>query len=111
MATPRTPPPVEQDARGIVDPARLQRMARLTRYPVGELLAGLVDRFWAVDWALPAGVEHVQRILTHPGANLYVGVPEAGDAGGRGRWRARSKVSSAGSPRAGSAARAGRSPP
>ena len=78
MATPRTPPPVDQDARGIVDPAQLQRMARLTRYPAGEVLEGLVDRFWAVTWALPPGLDHTQAVLNHPGANLYVGVPEPG---------------------------------
>ena len=78
MTTPRTPPPVDEDARGIVNPAQLQRTAQLTRYPAGEALAGLVDRFWAVTWALPPGQEHVQAVLNHPAANLYVGVPEPG---------------------------------
>jgi AraC-like DNA-binding protein len=78
VSTPRTPPPLEQDARGIVDPALLQQVGRLRRYPAGEVLDGLVDRFWAVRWALPPGREHVQRVLNHPGANLYVGVPEPG---------------------------------
>ena len=78
MATPPTPPPLDQDARGIVDPAQLQQMAQLTRYPAGEALDGLVDRFWAVTWALPPGREHVQAVLNHPGANLYVGVREPG---------------------------------
>jgi AraC-like DNA-binding protein len=78
MPTPGTPPTVEQDARGIVDPAELQRTAELTRYPAGEMLDGLLDRFWAVRWALPAGREHVQAVLNHPGANLYVGVAEPG---------------------------------
>ena len=76
MATRRTPPPVDQDARGIVDPAQLQRTAQLNRYPAGEELDGLVDRFWAVTWALPPGRDHTQAVLNHPGANLYVGVPE-----------------------------------
>ncbi len=84
MTTPRTPPPLEQDARGIVDPALLQQVGRLRRYPAGEVLDGLVDRFWAVRWALPAGREHVQRVLNHPGANLYVGVPEPGTRAGIG---------------------------
>ena len=78
MASPPTPPPLDQDARGIVDPAQLQQMAQLTRYPAGEVLDGLVDRFWAVTWALPPGREHVQAVLNHPGANLYVGVREPG---------------------------------
>jgi AraC-like DNA-binding protein len=84
VTTPRTPPPLEQDARGIVDPALLQQVGRLRRYPAGEVLDGLVDRFWAVRWALPAGREHVQRVLNHPGANLYVGVPEPGTRAGIG---------------------------
>ena len=78
MATQRTPAQVDQDARGIVDAAHLQRTAQLTRYPPGQVLEGLVDRFWAVRWALPPGLEHTQAVLNHPGANLYVGVPEPG---------------------------------
>lgn len=68
----RTPAPVEEDARGIVDPGVLQQRVTLTRYPAGELLAGLVDRFWTVRWSLPDGVAHEQQVLTHPGANLSV---------------------------------------
>jgi AraC-like DNA-binding protein len=78
VGTPRRPLPVEQDARGIVDPAQLQQVVRLSRYPAGEVLDGLVDRFWAVRWALPPGRHHDQQVLNHPGANLYVGVPEPG---------------------------------
>ena len=61
-----------EDARGIVDPGLLQRRVTLTRYPAGELLDGLVDRFWTVRWSLPQGVWHDQQVLTHPGANLSV---------------------------------------
>jgi AraC-like DNA-binding protein len=78
MAVPGTPPPLDEDARGIVDPAHLQRTAQLSRYPAGTVLQGLVDRFWAVTWALPPGGEHEQAVLNHPGANLYVGVREPG---------------------------------
>jgi hypothetical protein len=78
MTTPRTPPPVHEDARGIVDPAQLQQTAQLTSHPAGEALEGLVDRFWAVTWALAPGREHVQAVLHHPGVDLYVGVPEPG---------------------------------
>ena len=78
VGTSRRPSPVEQDARGIVDPARLQQLVQLNRYPAGEVLDGLVDRFWAVRWGLPPGSEHDQSVLNHPGANLYVGVPEPG---------------------------------
>src|SRR4051812_4124299 len=41
------PEPVERDSRGILDPWLLRQRVRLTRYPVGPELAGLVDRFWA----------------------------------------------------------------
>src|SRR4051794_12755343 len=67
------PMPVEKDSRGILDPWLLRQRLHLTRYPVGPELAGLVDRFWAVQWDLPAAVEHSQQVLTHPGANLSVG--------------------------------------
>lgn len=69
----RSPKPVDQDTRGILDPWLLQQRIHLTRYPVGPNLAGLVDRFWAVQWDLPAATVHRQQVLTHPGANLSVG--------------------------------------
>ena len=71
--TTRPPKPIEQDSRGILDPWLLQQRIRLTRYSVGPDLAGLVDRFWAVRWDLPAATVHRQQVLTHPGANLSVG--------------------------------------
>ncbi|HKN98967.1 MAG TPA: DUF6597 domain-containing transcriptional factor, partial [Pseudonocardiaceae bacterium] len=73
-----TPEPVERDSRGILAPGLLRQRVRLTRYPVGDELAGLVDRFWAVRWDLPPGQEHRQRVVTHPAANLSVTL-----AGGR----------------------------
>lgn len=71
------PGPIEADSRGILDPWLLRQRVALTRYPTGPKLAGLVDRFWAVRWDLPIGVEHRQQVLTHPGANLSVGHPDA----------------------------------
>lgn len=67
------PEPVERDTRGILDPWLLRQRVRLSRYPPTEPLVGVVDRFWAVQWQLPDGVEHRQQVLTHPGANLSVG--------------------------------------
>ncbi|MGE5134499.1 MAG: helix-turn-helix domain-containing protein [Gemmatimonadota bacterium] len=67
------PDPVERDSRGILDPWLLRQRVRLTRYPAGPALAGLVDRFWAVSWDLPAGTSHRQQVLTHPGANISAG--------------------------------------
>jgi AraC-like DNA-binding protein len=76
---PVPPEPVDRDSRGILDPWLLRRRMRLTRYPPTPALDGLVDRFWAVSWALPAGARHRQEVLTHPGANLSVGVPDGHD--------------------------------
>jgi hypothetical protein len=57
----------------------LRQRVSLSRYPGGPTLSGLVDRFWAVAWDLPAGAVHTQPVLTHPGSNLSVGHPEAND--------------------------------
>lgn len=73
----RDPQPVERDSRGIIDPWLLRQRLTLTRYPPTPALSGLVDRFWAVRWELPAGVVHRQQVLTHPGANITVGSPDA----------------------------------
>jgi AraC-like DNA-binding protein len=67
------PDQVERDSRGILDPWLLRQRVRLTRYPPGPALDGLVDRFWAVRWDLPPGVVHQQQLLTHPGANVSIG--------------------------------------
>ena len=67
------PDPVERDSRGILDPWLLRQRVRLSRYPAGPVLDGLVDRFWAVRWDLPPGTAHQQQVLTHPGANVSVG--------------------------------------
>ena len=67
------PEPVDRDSRGILDPWLLRQRVRLTRYPPTPVLDGLVDRFWAVRWDLPAGLVHRQQILTHPGGNLSIG--------------------------------------
>jgi AraC-like DNA-binding protein len=71
------PQPVERDSRGILDPWLLRQRVRLSRYPAGPPLAGVVDRFWAVRWDLPDGMVHRQEVLTHPGANVSVGSPDA----------------------------------
>lgn len=74
------PESVERDSRGILDPWLLRERVRLTRYPAGPALSGLVDRFWAVEWDLGRGVEHRQQVLTHPVANLTVGHADAREA-------------------------------
>jgi AraC-like DNA-binding protein len=74
---PPGPEPVERDSRGILDPWLMRQRVRLTRYPAGPGLDGLIDRFWAVRWDLPPGTTHRQQVLTHPGANFSVGHPSA----------------------------------
>lgn len=71
------PAPVERDSRGILDPWLLRTRVAFTRHPPTPALAGLVDRFWAVRWDLPAGTAHRQEVLTHPSVNLSVGTPDA----------------------------------
>jgi AraC-like DNA-binding protein len=69
----QVPEPVERDSRGILGPWLLRQRVRLTRYPAGPALDGLVDWFWAVRWDLPPGHTHHQELLPHPGANLSLG--------------------------------------
>lgn len=71
------PAPVERDSRGILDPWLLRTRVAFTRHPPTPALAGLVDRFWAVRWNLPAETAHRQEVLTHPSVNLTVGTPDA----------------------------------
>lgn len=69
--------PVEQDARGIVDPgAGLQRF-RLHRHEPSPAAARFVDRYWVVSWDLPAGESFTQRVLPHPVVNLSLQRGEA----------------------------------
>ena len=67
------PAPVESDSRGILHPGRFTQAVRLTRFPPTAALAGLIDRFWVVEWDLPAGEPHRQEVLAHPCANLSLG--------------------------------------
>ncbi len=77
--SPVSPEPVERDSRGILDPWLLRDRVSLNRYPAGPALEGLIDRFWAVQWDLPAGTAHRQQVLTHPGCNLSVGHASEGE--------------------------------
>ena len=70
--TGHAPAPLAQDARGIVDPHVLADLVHFARYPPGDALDGVVDRFWAVAWDLAPGRFHDQPVLTHPCANIVV---------------------------------------
>lgn len=67
------------DTRGIVDPAAMLEVVDFARFPAGEALEGLVEWFWSVSWALPAGATHDQQVLNHPAGNISIGTID--DAG------------------------------
>lgn len=57
---------------GIVDPTAGLRNFELRRIPPDERLASLVEHFWIVRWALPAGRVFQQEVLPHPSFNLSI---------------------------------------
>jgi AraC-like DNA-binding protein len=71
------PEPVASDSRGIIRPDRLALAVRLERFAPPPGLAGVVDRLWAAEWDVPSPSVHRQQVLTHPGANVTVGHPDA----------------------------------
>lgn len=73
---------MEQDSRGILHPLLLRRRVTLARRPPPAALQAVVEWFWTVRWDLPAGTTHRQQLLTHPGANVSVGHPDAAETGG-----------------------------
>ncbi|MGW9346525.1 AraC-type DNA-binding protein [Nocardiopsis flavescens] len=60
--------PVEEDARGIVDPDRGLTRFRLERAAPGPALARFVDRYWTASWDLRE--PYTQPVLAHPVVNL-----------------------------------------
>lgn len=67
------------DTRGLIDPAAMMRHVDFARTDPDPELAGIVEWFWSVSWALPAGLVHDQQVLNHPAGNLSVGTLD--DAG------------------------------
>lgn len=61
------------DSRGILDVGRFRQRVQLRRFAPAPELGHLVRWYWTVRWDLSAGQEHVQAVLSHPGANLSVG--------------------------------------
>lgn len=61
---------VPDRAKGVVNPAAAKQAFRLGRYLPETDLAGVIDHFWLVEWALPEGVTHVQRTLPYPCVHL-----------------------------------------
>ncbi|RKS07090.1 AraC family transcriptional regulator [Nocardiopsis sp. Huas11] len=68
------PLPVDQDARGIIDPVTGLTRFRLDRFAPSEAVARFVDRYWVASWDLPEDEPFTQRILSHPVVNVvFVG--------------------------------------
>lgn len=62
-----------------MDPRTLANLVRFDRFGVDGPLTQVLDRYWTVQWHLPPGRHHDQRVLTHPCANLIVTREPDGD--------------------------------
>jgi AraC-like DNA-binding protein len=60
------------DPRGIVHPRRGGEFFDVTRSLPSPELAPFVAYLWTVEWALPAGARHVQRVLPNPSVHLSI---------------------------------------
>ncbi|PDP87052.1 AraC family transcriptional regulator [Glycomyces fuscus] len=61
---------MEEDARGILDPAAGLARFRLDRHAPSERVARFVDRYWLASWNLADREPYTQRVLAHPVVNL-----------------------------------------
>jgi AraC-like DNA-binding protein len=68
---------VIEDSRGILRPQESLRALRRSRSAVPGPLTAHLDLFWHVEWDLPGGVIHHQRLLTLPAVHVVI---EARDA-------------------------------
>ncbi|MEZ5244607.1 MAG: helix-turn-helix transcriptional regulator [Acidimicrobiales bacterium] len=71
--------PIPSDTRGIIDPAAMMRDVEFVRFPAGDVLSGLVDWFWSVEWNLSDDLTRDQQVLNHPAGNISIGTLD--DAG------------------------------
>lgn len=69
--------PVEEDARGIVEPAAGLAHFRLDRYAPGTVAGRLVDRYWVATWDLRGKEPYTQRVFAHPVVNVVITGGEA----------------------------------
>jgi AraC-like DNA-binding protein len=72
---------VEEDSRGIVDPAALLARVHFSRHDPSAEVARFVAWYWAARWDLPAGGTHRQAVLSHPAVNVTFG-PDRADVHG-----------------------------
>ena len=61
---------MQDDSRGIVNPAAARTVFQLDRFPPTGDVARFVDRYWLSSWHLPPGVRHEQQVLVHPVVNI-----------------------------------------
>lgn len=60
---------IQDDARGIVNPAELARTVEFTRHDPSGAASRFVSWYWRIRWDLGAG-SHRQEVLTHPVVNV-----------------------------------------
>ncbi len=58
------------DSRGILHPRAGEQAFRMTRHHVSDDLAPFVEYLWTVEWDVPEGQAHEQRILPNPAVHL-----------------------------------------
>src|ERR671929_1057685 len=56
--------------RGIVHPRATEAVFDVAQHPCSPALAPFVSYLWSVEWDLPPGRRHVQRILPNPSVHL-----------------------------------------
>ena len=61
---------MEEDSRGIVQPAAGLRAFTLDRFTPSPGVARFVDRYWIVAWDLPPGRGYRSQVLVHPVVNV-----------------------------------------
>jgi AraC-like DNA-binding protein len=64
--------PPAGDPRGIVHPRAGGTLFDVTRSLPSAALAPFVSYLWTVEWDLPAGRRHVQRVLPNPSVHLSI---------------------------------------
>jgi AraC-like DNA-binding protein len=62
--------PVDEDSRGIIDPAAGLTKFRLDRYPPSADVGRFVDRYWVVSWDLRDDEPFTQQVFAHPVVNI-----------------------------------------
>ena len=58
------------DSRGVLHPRAGEQAFRMARHHVSGELAPFVDYLWTVEWDVPAGTVHEQRILPNPAVHV-----------------------------------------